>query len=907
MLVGRNFEANQLSDFLTDASKGISQVVVVAGVAGIGKTALLNEFGSTARERGFVVYPLVGDPSQMSSPFGALRHLLGDLPCQATHHLLGRLDSESDSLESSVPIATVALGLLSALTYHSVDRPVLLVVDDAQWIDPSSGATLRFVARRLLADRVMIAFGLRTSDEVSPLDDESPWRDLTVLELSLLSPEQSLEALFVLGCSESDSRRFSARAGGLPLAIRELATQLQHGIVEPVLSFPEHYADVLEALASDVRRALEIAALEPDVRVIATVLGTDAGLLLEQVESTVLERIRGDRVFFRHPLIRATVLQRMTREERAAHHRSIAAALDPAHDVDRIAQHVGAVAVVGDNDAARLMAAFARRAQRRSAHAEASDAWQRASEISTEIEESSSFLLESGRTLYFSGDAASGIRIAEEVLARKTSSAVRAEAVMLLANASMWQLNPQTSLRRIYELVAEMEGDEPICSAWGLIAASNMGFLADLPPGLANARKAEALALGAQDPIASLAASGTLGWNLFLSGQMEEANERNAVIDPIIEFLVDQEKVEGASFGQIRVMRLVMEEKYEQADELLNRLIPLANRIGADLSVASLNVVLGALRWRQGRWDEAQLFTNHFVDAKNLPALSLAWVSGSAALVEASLGNEETAEQLVDRVLVMPEVQGSPFLRAWATAALGHLRLSQGRLEEAFENLQEVRVLVASMGLVQPGFFLWWGDYLDVLLQLKRHDEAREVLELLTPLATHVSSRWLSGVLQRTRGALASDPNQAELHFLSAIDAFTIIGMPFEVGRTHLTRASLIRKYNVGNGELADGEARRIFRWLGAKLWEHRSHEHHVTTTAEPSSNRELVRPAQLLSTAEYRVALAITSGRATEQIASDLFVSVRTIDFHLSSAYKKLGVRNRTGLIGLMSSERHL
>ena len=141
-------------------------------------------------------------------------------------------------------------------------------------------------------------------------------------------------------------------------------------------------------------------------------MNCNAGALLEQAESSLLDRIRGDRISFRHPLIRAAILQTISPEELVSFHRSIASSLDPTHDADRIALHLGAVAQPGDNEAARLLSEFARRAQRRGAHAEAADAWRRASDLTRDSDASAAFLLESGKTIYFTGDALGGIKVA---------------------------------------------------------------------------------------------------------------------------------------------------------------------------------------------------------------------------------------------------------------------------------------------------------------------------------------------------------------------------------------------------------------------------------------------------------------------------------------------------------------
>ena len=358
MLFGRSKELAALLELQCEAAAGSGRTAVTAGVAGIGKTALLAHVLELARADGCDVRACRGEPSQQMQPFAAIRALF---PEHAT--LFG---TEDDLPESATPVSILALHLLSGVSEQAQHHAIFVVVDDAQWIDPSSIAVLRFFARRLFADRVMVLFGLRTEDETH-LASASPWYGFPLIELGPLSAESTIEVLVDSGLDAAIAARVAPLTGGLPLLMGEVSSQILNGNSNPTVSLPDRYTALLQTLSPEVLHAVLLVAIEPDADVVSAVLRIDAVVLLEEVELSILEPIRGAQIRFRHPLIRAAALRTLTVAQLRTLHRRVADALDPRHDADRIARHRGAAAEPGDDEAAELLAAFAVRARRRGA------------------------------------------------------------------------------------------------------------------------------------------------------------------------------------------------------------------------------------------------------------------------------------------------------------------------------------------------------------------------------------------------------------------------------------------------------------------------------------------------------------------------------------------------------------
>jgi tetratricopeptide (TPR) repeat protein len=807
--LGRGTEFRTLCDLLTAAQNSSGGTVIVSGEAGIGKSHLLGALAEEARRRQFRVLVAQGHLGRSSLPFAVTVSLLDSLLPEAqsvpasgsgiemqegfgsdgnlTRHLrqrppdilrlesgpvtnleesesatesldpledsgvLHRIRQGSDASDQPPPaLSAVGTALLLRFCQAADQQPILLVIDDVQWADPSSVSVLSFVAKRLFADRIVMVFGQRINpslegDSTSPSlltrshrggsEPSSTWaqgsgpssaessaaaefRNFARLALEPLSADESVELLESLGCGHLDAVAASPRAGGLPLALTELARNLTDSALQSLntggheaspqpLSLPAHYLRTIELLPAEARRTLAICALDDEYQLVFDVVGELVGEHLSLAkQANIIDRI-GQHVEFRHPLLRAASLAWLDRASIAELHRNIASKLDARTQSDRIAQHLSAAALGPDPEIANTLHEFALRARARSAHREAASAWARSAELTLEPDLKAKRLIDCAKALHVARFPDDAMAAAERALAVTNTALIRASAVTLIGNISMWDRNPEETTLRVLSMANEVETSEPASSAWACIAAASLSLLcAKIERGVVLARRAEQLAKVGSDPIAELAASAITSWNLFLTGEIRESTERVEALTPIVEMLLDQQLGESIVLGQTFTMRLIMEERFSEADRLLLRLLPLAQRLGDDLSATLFSVVLSTLRWRQGRSDEALLYATEYLHAERLPSLAFAWAAASAAQIFAALGRVDRTRELANSALALAGSNGvsAPLIEAWALAAQAHIFVAQGDYKSALGLYRRVATEVKNASSASPNF-----------------------------------------------------------------------------------------------------------------------------------------------------------------------------------------------------------
>ena len=351
-LLGRNTEIEVLTGLVTSVRGGRSEVLILRGESGIGKTALLDHL--VAEASGFRVARAVGVESEMELPFAGLHELcvplLDRMDRLADHQreALGiALGLESGSGTDRFLVAVAALGLFSEA---SDDRPLLCVVDDAHWLDTASAQVLGFVGRRLLAESIALVFAAR-----APVASPDPLSGLSELYIEGLSDEaaRALLATVTSGpIDESVRARIIEETHGNPLALMELskgldAVELAGGFALPVggdlpKRLKDQYVSRIREMTPDAQRLILLAAADPvgDSSLVlraARSLGLGGGALDLPAVNTLLDI--GVNVRFRHPLIRSAAYHSATIEDRRAAHRALAAATDPEADADRRAWH----------------------------------------------------------------------------------------------------------------------------------------------------------------------------------------------------------------------------------------------------------------------------------------------------------------------------------------------------------------------------------------------------------------------------------------------------------------------------------------------------------------------------------------------------------------------------------------
>ena len=364
-------------------------------------------------------------------------------------------------------------------------------------------------------------------------------------------------------------------------------------------------------------------------------------------------------------------------------------------------------------------------------------------------------MLNGAETLYFSGDPRRAMEIIDREIPRILDPGLLGDAEFLYARVAEWEQPSTNTVAILRRLARRFEESEPIRSAWALGMASSMAMMAgDLRSGIDDARRSLELAEASNEFFAAIVAKGNLVWNLFLRGERGEAEEAVGSIAALMEMAAETETVEGIMVAQGLAMMSVINEDWENADTILTQSLGLSRKMGVKLSTILLSTIRGNLLWRLGRWDEAALLANENLNPQGLPAISYTWGSAESAYMAASRGDETNVERIIAESLPEAERLGLPLVEAWLRNARAHLALSKANPTAAMVDLDIVRSLTERMGLVEPGFFLWQGDWLSSLIAVGRIEDARNGIARAKIVATSTGRRWLKGVIARAEAEL---------------------------------------------------------------------------------------------------------------------------------------------------------
>src|SRR6476661_6417730 len=438
MLIGRDREREQLDALLKDARLGRSRALVLRGGAGIGKSVLLDH--AVQQASGFQVLHYTAVESEAELPFAGLQALFGrlvvhlpEIPEPQARALGGAL-----ALEASANVNRLAVyaGALSLLGMASERVPLLVVVDDAHWLDRPSAESLTFAARRLTAESLALLFAVREGEGID-LGVALPTIELQPLEVA--ASMELLHERFGSTIAAKVARHLAEATRGNPLALLEVAALLDEGERVGREPLPDHLPAsesvertvrrVLRSLPPESRRALLVAAASDSAT------GGDLAAL-EAAEDAGLVRIHAGSVAFRHPLVRSAVYHAASADERRAAHRTLADSLTREEDSDRRAWHLAAAAEAPDESVAAGLEAAASRFAERGGQASASRALERAAELSEDDDASARRLHAAGRAAEHGGHLERAGMLAERALSRVHDAGIRSAATVLA-----WQVN----------------------------------------------------------------------------------------------------------------------------------------------------------------------------------------------------------------------------------------------------------------------------------------------------------------------------------------------------------------------------------------------------------------------------------------------------------------------------------
>jgi DNA-binding CsgD family transcriptional regulator len=910
--VGRARERATIGALVNAAGRGQSGALVLTGPPGIGKSALVRH--ATEAASGFRVLRVTGVESEMAFDFAGVDQLVrpilgfsGDLPEPqrlALDAALGR--RQQDALDPFL----VGLAVLSLVAEAARAEPVLIVIDDAQWLDDESVMALSFVGRRLLAERVAMLVTISDSAE-SPVGFESfPQLDLVGLPAS-----EALELFTNAAAGPVDQTvadLLVAAAQGNPLALLELPTGLtadQLSGVDP-LPDPLPIGDRLsgffdaraEALDADARMLLLLAAAERHGDLVLLRRAADAAgeLVWDEavgnVEASGLIRF-GPTVEFRHPLVRSGVYYSAAGADRRRVHSLLAAALDADADADRRAWHLGAAAAGPDEQVARALEASAERARLRGGSSAAAAYLRRAAELTPDRERRTERLLEAARAELIAGRGPQ----AHDLLSRAKGNGLarrhRADAAWTEALIHIVAGNVREPVAQLAAALEGVEADDTELAVGSCVAADLVAlagaYLIDEPARRTIAAGTVAVAnrCGVPAPIAPL----VIGVSARLtSGQAAATAMLRAAVTGAVE---DQTRLQSVAGRHVHVVYFnavmaAVDVLDDLAwDDLVYSWAQLARSTGA---LAALPVALSFRSWLevlQGRPGSA---ASHLAEIEDVVSMTgsrglLGTPPPAQVLRHAWHGDEDATRTGARRMMQDAHERGQGMGVDQAYAALTVLELGAGRYDAALRAATRVcehdTVGVAPLAL---------GDLVEAATRCGEMGLATHALERLAEHAAASGTPWARGVLARVK-ALVDPGDDADDQFNSARDELSRATIATETARTQLLHGEWLRRAQ-RRKEAREPlhEALDFFERTGASGFAARA-------SAELAASGEHVRsrsaPIDALTPQEARIAQLAASGERNRDIAAQLFITTSTVEYHLRKIFVKLGVQSRTQL----------
>jgi DNA-binding CsgD family transcriptional regulator len=908
-LIGRGEELSRLRELVTPPYPE-SRVLLLLGDPGMGKTVLLAEAAREAGTAGVRVLATAGRESEQDLAFAGLHQLLrpvldrvDGLPARQAEALRGAFALSEDPAPSDALLTGVAvLTLLSGL---SDDGPLLVVADDAQWLDRASLDALAFAARRLESEQFVLLAGTR--GDVSPAGFERDFPQLLLPPLSLPDAGRLLDAQPQPPHGRA-REQVIAQAAGNPLALIELAKVIaadpdagRRWAAEP-LPLTGRLTAIMAAryaaLPGEARAALLLAAAadSPDLTT-AAVPGLSAGALAP-AEAAGLIRLDRPGPQFTHPLVRSAVYYAAPFAERAAAHLQIAEALRDRPD--RYAWHLAAAALEPDEHVASLLEVSAAQAQRRGGAAAAARALERAAELSPGERDKARRLLAAADLALPAGQADWVRDLAGKVLTLTSDPDLRIAARLDIGWSLMWSNRNGDALETLISVAAEASPRRPAV-AWEAIGnAATVAHQTGLPEARAKTRAA----LDALDPLGGPAASAE-HW------PADRADEHRiwitACLDPFgkrSETVPSLHRVARGSpgdLGKVGGAAWILDET-ELAVRMLREAL---SRLRAPGVRGASGGVLWALEWAcidSGRWDDALAAAreaNDIAAAYNMEAVAAA-ADLATATVAAMRGDHDRVAPLLARVLAAVDTSEYRGFAARARHAAGLAALGRGSYLAAYAQLSQ---LFSADGtpLHHQFSYLAVADLAAAAARAERHLEARTLVERALARVGLAPGPRLEQLAARARGLLA-EPAQAGTYFAASLADPAGNTWPFERAQLQLDYGEwLRRRRRINDAKPVLGDALDTFRRLRAAPWTTRAEAElracGVTAQTPPAARGAL----DELTAQQREIAILAGRGLTNGQIADRLFLSPRTVASHLYRSYPKLGIAGRHQLRDLI------
>jgi DNA-binding CsgD family transcriptional regulator len=913
MLLGRERECQQLDRLLARARSGTSGVLVLHGEPGVGKSALLRYLIESAP--GMIVVSTEGVEPESELAFSGLADLLRPLsgyvdalPEPQAAALRGVLRL-GPAVSDSLALGVAMLGLWGIAAEQA---PLLVVVDDAQWLDQASLQALLFASRRLEAEAVAVVFAARTGETAELERGLVPMLELEGLEREPAKLLLTRSATTPIPDGLAD--QLVTMTQGNPLALLELPallSQAQLAGTEPLdqplpigASLTRAFARRLEAMPVRARLLLLVAAASGS-GLIDLILEA-AGLLgpgaadLEYAEVAGIVTVQLSRLSFQHPLLRSVVYHGAAAADRRRAHGALAEALEDQVD-DAAAEarvwHLAAAALGPDEQVASLLEQAGASARERGGYAAAAAAFEQSARLSPQGPERARRLLEAAGHLQFAGQLEQSVRLLDEAEQLSSDKGFQAEIQRLRAWVSTWSGAPADAHRLWLSAVERIETADPGRASQMLAEAAIVSTMTgDVALAMRVSKRAYALAerAGCSEDAAAL---GVYSNALVLNGQAAEAlpllrrcerafdNSDLLALAPVF--------AQALGHGRIWI------EQYAESRRTLERIIGAA-RTAAGVGVLPFPLAcLAELEFRTGNWTAAYANASESVQLaeETGQANELCFSLLILAELEAVLAQEQACREHVRRADEGARVLGITSLHVYAGSVLGLLELGLGRPRLALDHLDPAAQLSRRLGCREPGVVWFGANLVEAHLRAGQVEDARRELRQLEREARETNRIWALAAAARCRGMLADDGGFLR-EFDESLALHAELDAPFERARTELCYGERLRRTRQTTAARHQLHAAlTTFDRLGAASWA-RSAGAELHASGDHTPRQDHGSLAQRLTAQELQVARTIAQGATNREAASALFLSPKTIEFHLSNIYRKLELRSRTELV---------
>jgi DNA-binding CsgD family transcriptional regulator len=902
-LTGRRSERDVLDRLIDALGAGESRALVLRGEPGVGKTALLEYVVEQAS--GFRVVRAAGVQSEMELAYAGLHQLLASM----LDRLEGLPVPQSESLRTAFGLASgrppdrffLGLAVLTLLSDVAEEQPLLCVVDDEQWLDRASADVLAFVARRLDRESVGLIFAARAaSDELAGLPE------LVVGGLSEADARALLDSILTAPLDPRVRDQIVSETRGIPLALVEVLRDLTPaelaggfglaGGVPAAVSVEETFRRRIDALPSDSRRLLQLAAADPvgDPLLVwraAERLGISIDAAAAPARAGLLEF--GARVRFRHPLVRSTAYRSALLQERQEAHRALAEATDPEIDPDRHAWHRAHAAASPDEDVAEELDRSAARAQARGGLAAAAAFLERSAQLTLEPGRRAERLLAAARAKRDAGAFEAALELLDTLETAELGSYSTAEAEHLRGQIALEQQRGSDAARLLLSAAKRLTPlDAPLAREThleALVAALWAGDL-DRPDGPPAAEAARTAPAAPEPPRTVDVVLDALAIRLT-DGYEAGAPLLTRALQLLLAQDIGSDEV-GRSLwlAASRATQAIALELWDAdaVHTLATRQLEVAREAGALVQLRLALNFLGGTLVHSGELPMAELlFAEDRLVAEatgNQPVLY------NDVLVAVWRGQEAKATELLEATRREASARGMGRFVSSLTHLQSVLSNSLGRYEAASDAAWQAfeRDDLGFGSLIVP----------ELAEAASRTGDAallKTTLDWLTERARVTPSEWACGVEARVR-ALSSDGGAADALYREALERLSRTRLRIELARTHLLYGEWLRReHRRLDARKLLHTAYELLSTMGVDAFADRA-QRELLATGETVRKRRVETRADLTAQ-EAQIARLARDGLTNPEIGAQLFISPRTVQYHLRKVFLKLGINSRAEL----------